>query len=287
MMDKLYNWFIQPFSFEFMEMALYAAIVIGVVCAILSCFLVLKGWSLMGDAVAHAVLPGIALAEVIGFAHPIGAFISGFFCAVSTGFIRENSRIKEDTVMGIIFSGMFAFGILMISQIETDKHLLHIIKGNLLGITESEFQQTMIISAIVIVVMLVKWKDFMLYSFDAAHARVVGLPVRQLHYALLILLALTIVASIQAVGVILVVSLLVAPGITAFILTKRFSQMIVIAVMVSVAAAVLGTLISFHLNASTAASIVLVQSFIFTVALTLRNIMRVVKVQPVTLIKSV
>lgn len=285
-MDALYVFFIQPFSFEFMAMALYAAIVIGVVCAILSCFLVLKGWSLMGDAVAHAVLPGIALAEVIGFAHPIGAFISGFFCAISTGFIREHSRIKEDTVMGIVFSGMFAFGILMISQIETDKHLMHIIKGNLLGISPAEFQQTMIISAIVIVVMLLKWKDFMLYSFDAAHARVVGLPVRQLHYALLILLALTIVASIQAVGVIMVVSLLVAPGITAFVLTKRFSQMIVIAIVVSVVSAVMGTLISFHLNASTAASIVLVQSSIFVVALTLRNIIRAIRIQPSTIITS-
>lgn len=286
-MQTLYAWLIQPFDFEFMQTALYAAVVIGVVCAVLSCFLVLKGWSLMGDAVAHAVLPGIALAEVIGFAHPIGAFISGFFCAIFTGFIRENSRIKEDTVMGIVFSGMFALGILMISQIETDKHLMHIIRGNLLGISAAEFQQTMIISAIVMVVMALKWKDFMLYSFDAAHARVVGLPVHGLHYALLILLALTIVASIQAVGVIMVVSLLVAPGITAFVLTKRFSRMIIIAVVVSVVAAISGTLISFHFNASTAASIVLVQSAIFTLALTLRNILRAINIQPSTVISTV
>ncbi|MBS9777849.1 MAG: metal ABC transporter permease [Gammaproteobacteria bacterium] len=279
-MQFLYELLIEPFNYEYIRMALYAAIVIGVVCAILSCFLVLKGWSLMGDAVAHAVLPGIALAEVIGFAHPIGAFVSGFFCAISTGFIKENSRIKEDTVMGIVFSGMFALGILMIASIETDKHLMHIIKGNLLGIHHSEFIQTMVISAVVIVVMIVKWKDFMLYCFDSAHARVIGMPVRQLHYGLLTLLAMTIVASIQAVGVIMVVSLLVAPGITAYVLTKRFSRMIMIAIVVSVTASVLGTLISVHLNASTAASIVLVQSAIFTIALTLRNLVRTFKTQP-------
>ncbi len=278
-MDILQGLF-SKLSYEYVQVALCAAIVIGVVCAVLSCFLVLKGWSLMGDAVAHAVLPGIALAEVLGFAHPIGAFISGFFCAISTGFIKENSRIKEDTVMGIVFSGMFALGILMISQIETDKHLMHIIKGNLLGISDVEFRQTIIISLVVLVVMAVKWKDFMLYCFDPAHARVVGLPVRQLHYALLTLLALTIVASIQAVGVIMVVSLLVAPGITAFVLTKRFSRMIIIAVVVSVSAAVLGTLMSVHLNASPAASIVLMQSLIFVLALILRNIIRAVKIQP-------
>ncbi|PID64613.1 MAG: iron ABC transporter permease [Gammaproteobacteria bacterium] len=255
-----------------MQTALYAAVAIGVVCAILSCFLVLKGWSLMGDAVAHAVLPGIAIAEIIGFAHPIGAVISGFICATATGFICENSRLKEDTVMGIVFSGMFAAGILMISQIQTDKHLMHIIKGNLLGISQTEFNQTVIISALVIIIMALKWKDFMLYCFDMAHARVVGLPVRWLHYALLTLLALTIVAAIQAVGVIMVVSLLVAPGITAFVLTKRFSRMMMIAIAVSVIASVSGTLISFHLDASPAASIVLVQSFIFILALMLRNI---------------
>ncbi|PIE44664.1 MAG: iron ABC transporter permease [Gammaproteobacteria bacterium] len=275
-MDTLYAWFIYPFSFEFMQTALYAAVVIGVVCAILSCFLVLKGWSLMGDAVAHAVLPGIAVAEIIGFAHPIGAVISGFICAIATGFICENSRLKEDTVMGIVFSGMFAAGILMISQIQTDKHLMHIIKGNLLGISQTEFNQIVIISALVIIIMALKWKDFMLYCFDMAHARVVGLPVRGLHYALLTLLALTIVAAIQAVGVIMVVSLLVAPGITAFVLTKSFSRMMMIAIAVSVTASVSGTLISFHLDASPAASIVLVQSFIFTLVLMLRNIARTI-----------
>ncbi len=198
----------------------------------------------MGDAVSHAVLPGIAIAEVVGFAYPIGAFLSGLLCAVLTGFIGENSRLKEDTVMGIVFSGMFALGLLMVAQIETDVHLLHIVQGNLLGITPQELSQTLVISGVVLVVMALKWKDFLLYAFDASHARVVGLSNRLLHYALLILLALTIVAAIQAVGVIMVVALLVAPGITGFVLCKRFSTMLIVAILSAAIAAVFGVIIS-------------------------------------------
>lgn len=280
-MSTLQHWFIAPLNFEFMQNALIAAIVIGVVCAVLSCFLVLKGWSLMGDAVSHAVLPGIAIAEVLSFAHPIGAFISGLACAVFTGFIREHSRIKEDTVMGIVFSGMFALGILLISSIETDKHLMHIITGNLLGITPAELTQTMVISGIVLLVMALKWKDFLLFTFDTSHARVIGLPTRILHYSLLIMLALTIVASIQAVGVIMVISLLIAPGITGFVLTKRFSRMLIVAVFSAVIASVVGVIISYHLDASTAACIVLAQSCLFLLALVGKNGIRLVSAPPI------
>ncbi|PIE44890.1 MAG: iron ABC transporter permease [Gammaproteobacteria bacterium] len=268
----LHEWFVVPLNFGFMQNALLASCVIGIVCAILSCFLVLKGWSLMGDAVSHAVLPGIAIAEVIGFSHPIGAFISGLMCAVFTGFIDENSRLKQDTVMGIVFSGMFALGILMIASIETDKHLMHVIMGNLLGITRAELNQTLMISGLVVVVMMLKWKDFLLYAFDASHARVVGLPTKILHYSLLIMLALTIVAAIQAVGVIMVVSLLIAPGITGFILTKRFSTMLIIAIVVSVIAATMGVVVSFHIDASTAACIVLAQSLLFALAFVIKKL---------------
>lgn len=280
-MNTLQQWFVSPLNFEFMQNALIAAVVISVVCAVLSCFLVLKGWSLMGDAVSHAVLPGIAVAEVLSFAHPIGAFISGLACAVFTGFIREHSRIKEDTVMGIVFSGMFAIGILLIASIETDKHLMHIIMGNLLGITSAELTQTLIISGLVLLVMILKWKDFLLFTFDHSHARVIGLPTRILHYGLLIMLALTIVASIQAVGVIMVISLLIAPGITGFVLTKRFSHMLIIGVVSSVIAAVFGVIVSYHLDASTAACIVLAQSLLFSLALIGRNAVRLVNTRVV------
>lgn len=268
--NTLYHLVIEPLSYPFMQNALLAACVIGIVCAILSCFLVLRGWSLMGDAVSHAVLPGIAIAEVVGFAHPIGAFFSGLVCAALTGFIGENSRLKEDTVMGIVFSGMFALGLLMVSHVKTSVHLLHIIQGNLLGITPNEMMQTLIISGIVAIVMALKWKDFLLYCFDVSHARVVGLPIKILHYSLLIMLSLTIVAAIQAVGVIMVVALLIAPGITGFVLTKRFSFMILIAIASSVLASVIGVIISFHSDAATAACIVLVQAVFFAIALVVR-----------------
>ncbi len=268
----LLQWFIEPLSYPFMQNALLAACVIGLVCAILSCFLVLRGWSLMGDAVSHAVLPGIAVAEIIGIAHPIGAFVSGLACAIFTGFIGENSRLKEDSVMGIVFSGMFALGIFMVSRIKTTVHLDHIIQGNLLGITELELKQTIVVSAIVIIIMALKWKDFLLYSFDSSHARVIGLSTKILHYSLLIMLALTIVAAIQAVGVIMVVALLIGPGITGFVLAKRFSMMMVIAMLASILSAVSGTIISFHINGSPAACIVLIQSVFFVLSLFIRQI---------------
>ncbi len=269
-MTNIWQSIILPLQFPFMQHALLAALFVGVVCAILSCFLVLKGWSLMGDAVSHAVLPGIALAEVIGFPYSIGAFSSGIFCALFTGYVREHSRIKEDTVMGIIFSGMFALGILMVSQIETEQHLMHVIRGNLLGISQAELIETLTICSIVFVIMLLKWKDFMLYSFDPAHARVAGLPVSLIHYMMLTLLALTIIASIQAVGVILVVALLIAPGITGYLLTKSFSKLLIVAISVAIISAFTGVLASFYLDASTAACIVLVQSTLAILALLIK-----------------
>lgn len=270
MTDKLVEYWqllTYPLQLPVMQHALLAALVVGVVCAILSCFLVLKGWSLMGDAVSHAVLPGIALAEVVGLPYSLGAFSSGIFSTLFIGYIREHSRVKEDTVMGIVFSGMFALGILMVTQIETEQHLMHVIRGNLLGISSSELRETIIICTIVFVAMLLKWKDFMLYCFDPAHARVVGMPTQTLHYVLLTLLALTIIASIQAVGVIMVVALLIAPGITGYLLTNSFRNLLIIAVVVAVIAAVVGTLCSFYFDASTAACIVLVQSTLAMLAL--------------------
>lgn len=198
-----------PFAFPFMQKALVTAIVTGTVCAILSCFLVLKGWSLMGDAISHAVLPGIIIASVLGIPLAIGAFASGLFCAVATGYLKENSRIKEDTVMGIVFSGMFAIGLVMFAKIDTEQHLTHILFGDILGITNSEFKQILLFAGITIAIILLKRKDFMLYCFDPNQARVIGLPVKLIHYGLLSLLALTIVASLQAVGIILVIAMLI------------------------------------------------------------------------------
>ena len=153
-METLYQLFSEPFAYPFMQRAILAAIVTGVVCAVLSCYLVLKGWSLMGDAISHAVLPGIVLAFVLGIPVLIGAFFSGIFCAVATGYLKENSRVKEDTVMGIVFSGMFAFGLVLFSRIDTDQHLSHILFGNMLGITDAELKQTLLMAGITLLVVL-------------------------------------------------------------------------------------------------------------------------------------
>ncbi|WP_386689873.1 metal ABC transporter permease [Lonepinella sp. MS14437] len=266
-METLMNWFIEPLSYPFMQMALATAIVVAIVCAVLSCYLVLKGWSLMGDAISHAVLPGIVIAYVCGLPLMFGAFLSGLCCSLAIGYLKENSRIKEDTVMGIVFSGMFAFGLVLFVKVESDQHLTHVLFGNLLGVGFENFLQILVVSAVIFVTMLLKRRDFLLFCFDPSHARVAGLSPRILHYGLLTLLALTIVAAMQVVGVILVVAMLISPGITAFMLTKKFDYMIAIAMLSSVLSSFLGTLISFHLNADIGPCIILLQAVIFMLAL--------------------
>ena len=265
-MTVLWELIYHPLTIPFVQRAILAALATGIVCALLSCFLVLKGWSLMGDAISHALLPGIVLAYLAGIPLIIGAFTSGLFCSVATGYIKENSRIKEDTVMGIVFSGMFAFGLVLFSKVETSQHLNHILFGSVLGTSYQELIQIIAIASIVSILVIIKRRDLMLYCFDAVQAKVVGLPVKLLHYGLLSILALTIVGSLKAAGVILVIAMLIAPGITAFLLTKRFEKMLVIAVIVSAFSTVTGTLISFHLDASTSACIVILQAFIFVMA---------------------
>ncbi|PHM45720.1 SitD protein [Xenorhabdus mauleonii] len=266
-MNEFIELITEPFMHDFMQRAILAAIMVGAVCAVLSCYLVLKGWSLMGDAISHAVLPGIVLAFVAGIPLAVGAFLSGIFCAFATGYLKEHSRVKEDTVMGIVFSGMFAFGLVLFTRIDTDQHLTHILFGSILGITQNELIQTMCIAGLTLAVVLLKRKDFMLYCFDPNQARVVGLPVKLLHYGLLSLLALTIVASLQAVGIILVIAMLISPGIIAFILCRSFDRMLIVATIASVLSCVLGTIISFHIDGETGPCIVIIQAIFFIAAL--------------------
>ncbi|ANE76911.1 metal ABC transporter permease [Dickeya solani] len=256
----------EPFSFPFMVKAMLAAGVVGMVCAVLSCFMVLKGWSLMGDAVSHAVLPGVVLAWLAGIPLAIGAFASGLFCALATGYVKERCRIKEDTVMGILFSGMFAVGLVLFSRVNTEQHLSHILFGNVLGITRYELQQTLAISLLVLAVVLIKWRDLVLYCFDPTQAQICGLPVKLLHYGLLTLLSLTIVAALQAVGVILVIAMLITPGITGFVLCKRFGAMMLVAVTSATFSSIFGTWLSYFLDGATGPCIVIIQSLIFIIA---------------------
>ena len=268
-MSLLETWLLSPFVHEFMQRGLVVAVLVGTVCAVLSCFLVLKGWSLMGDAVSHAVLPGIVLAHIVSLPLAIGAFAAGLGCALGIGYIKENSRVKEDTVMGIVFSGMFALGLVLFVKVDSDQHLLHILFGNMLGVRWSDIAETALIAVPTIAIMLAKRRDFLLHAFDPAHARAIGLNVRLLHFGLLALLALTIVAALKAVGIILVVAMLIAPGAIGYLLTRQFDRMLLVAVAVAVTSSVLGTILSFHLDAATGPCIVVVQAGFFLAALAL------------------
>ncbi len=264
-MNELFVYALWPFGFPFFTNALLIAVMVAVPTALLSCFLVLKGWSLMGDAISHAVLPGVVLAYILGLPLGIGAFAAGMGCALSVGFLRENSRIKEDTVMGVVFAGLFGLGIVLYTSIQTDVHLDHILFGDILGVGAADLWQTGIIALLVTVVLLLKWRDLQLFTFDPQQAGAIGLPVRWLHYGLLTLLSLTIVAALTAVGIVLVIALLVAPGAIAYLLSKRLGGMMVIATLVSVLCSLLGIYLSFFIDSAPAPTIVLLMSATFVV----------------------
>ena len=257
---------LQPFQFPFMQNAFFIMLMISVPTSLLSCYLVLKGWSLMGDAISHAVLPGVVAAYVLGIPLIIGAFCAGMFCALATGFLSENSRVKQDTVMGIVFSGMFGFGIVMYTKISTDMHLDHILFGNMLGVGSEDLWTAGLISLFVAIIVIAKQRDLMLHAFDPVQAQAVGLRVGWLHYGLLALISLTIVATLSAVGIILSIGLLIAPGAIAFLLTQQFSRMLPIAVGVTMLSAVLGVYASFYLDSAPAPTIILILTAIFIAA---------------------
>jgi ABC-type Mn2+/Zn2+ transport system permease subunit len=216
------NTLLEPFQFPFMVDAMVVGIAVGAVCSVLSCYLVLKGWSLMGDAISHAVLPGIVIAYAVRVPLAVGAFASGLLCAVLTGYIKANSRVKEDTVMGVVFTGMFAFGLVIFTKVKSDLHLDHILFGNILGLAPGDLRDTLIVAGGTLAIVLALRRDLLLYCFDSGHARTIGLRTDLLYYLLLSLLAVTIVVSLKAVGIILVVAMLVTPGCIGYLLTDRF-----------------------------------------------------------------
>jgi manganese/iron transport system permease protein len=271
---NLLDYLTVPMSYGFMQRGLIVAVLVGIVCALLSCYLVLKGWSLMGDAVSHAVLPGIVLAYVLNLPLTLGAFAAGLACALATGYIRDSSRVREDAVMGIVFSGMFALGLVMFVKVETDQHLNHILFGNMLGVQWQGVLETALIAVPTIALVIVKRRDLLLYCFDPAHARAIGLPVAWLHFGLLAVLALTIVASLKAVGIILVIAMLIAPGAIGFLLTRAFERMLVIDTAVATFSCVAGTVLSFHIDAATGPTIIVLQSIVFLLALAVQLLRR-------------
>ena len=264
---SLLHWFTEPLTHEFMQRGLVIAVLVGTVCALLSCYLVLKGWSLMGDAISHAVLPGIVLAYLWSIPLVLGAFAAGLICTTGAAYLREHCRVKEDAVMAVVFSGMFALGLVLFVKVDSDQHLNHILFGNMLGVRWSDVIETALIAAPISAIVIAKRRDLLLFCFDPAHARAMGLPVGLLHYGLLALVALAIVASLKAVGVILVIAMLITPGAIGFLLAKQFGMLTLIAVAAAVFSCVIGTIASFHLDAATGPTIVMVQTMVFLAAL--------------------
>lgn len=264
---NILDWFTAPLSYDFMVRAILISGFIGIVCAVLSCFMTLKGWALMGDAVSHSVTPGVVLAHILGLPFAIGAFVFGVGSVLAIGFIKSHTRIKEDTVIGLVFTGFFAFGLVLISKNPSNIDLYHILFGNVLGISTSDLIQTLVIGIFTLITVLILRKDLLLFCFDPIHARSIGLNVDVLYYVLLTLLSLTIVVALQAVGIILVVAMLVTPGAIAYLLTDRFDHMIGYAVLSGVFSNVIGTYISYYLDASTGGCIVVLQTLLFVMVM--------------------
>ncbi|WP_375608958.1 MULTISPECIES: metal ABC transporter permease [unclassified Bartonella] len=284
MIDQL----LLPFQFSFMLKGMLITMILSVPMAMLSCFLILKGWALLGDAISHAVFPGVVVGYmttpwVIAFLTSLpfawiqhmrpenitmtlitcGAFVAGMVCALLTGFLGSNSRIKQDTVMGVVFSSMFGLGLVLATSIYSSLDLNHILFGNLLGVNWLDIMQTAIISIVVTFILAAKWRDFMLYIFDSIQGRAMGLPISLLHYTLLTMISLTIVAALKAVGIVLVISLLIAPGAIAYLVTKRFSFMLIIAILVAAFSGFLGIYLSLFIGSDSASTIVLILTLIF------------------------
>lgn len=260
-----------PFQFPFMQNAFLIALLLAPPTAMLSCFLVLKGWSLMGDAVSHSVLPGVVLAYIFGLPLIIGAFAAGMGAALAIGYLKENSRVKQDTLMGVVFAGMFGFGMVLYTKIETNVHLDHILFGDMLGVGPGDLLTAGAVALAVTGTLAVKWRDVLLHAFDPAQAQALGLPVRVIHYGLLAMLSLTIVATLKAVGLILAIGLLIAPGATAFLITRRFRDMMLASVAITALAGVGGVYASFWLDSAPAPTVILILTGFFIAAFVARR----------------
>jgi manganese/iron transport system permease protein len=258
-----------PFSYDYMLTALWVSTLIGAVCGLLSGFITLKGWSLMGDALSHAVVPGVALAYLAGLPFALGAFTSGLLAAAAMSFVKLKTPVREDAVIGVVFTAFFAFGILLISLFPAQLDLKSIIFGNILAIAPEDVVQLVAISAVCVGVLALQWRDLLLFSFDPNQARALGMPVGRLHLTLLLLLSATTVAALQAVGAILVVAMLITPGATAYLLTDRFGRMLVLGCALGAVTAFAGAYASYFLDGATGGCIVVLQTLGFLLAFVL------------------
>lgn len=257
---------LEPFTYGFMLKAIWVSSIVGAACAFLSAFLMLKGWSLMGDALSHSVVPGVAGAYALGLPYSVGAFFTGLLAALSITIVRAFTRLKEDAIIGFIFSTFFAIGLLIISLNPTSINAQTIIFGNILGIDDSDMWQVQIIILVSFILLLFFWKDLLVVFFDETHARSIGLRPLALKILFFTILSACTVAALQTVGAILVIAMVVTPGATAYLLTDRFSRLLIISVIIGVLTSAIGAWISYFLNGETGGVIVTLQTLVFLTA---------------------
>ncbi|EDS6647913.1 iron/manganese ABC transporter permease subunit SitC [Salmonella enterica subsp. arizonae] len=260
------NWLVEPFGYQYMLNAMWVSAMVGGLCAFLSCYLMLKGWSLIGDALSHSIVPGVAGAWMLGLPFSLGAFLSGGLAAGSMLFLNQRSRLKEDAIIGLIFSSFFGVGLFMVSLNPMSVNIQTIILGNVLAIAPADIAQLVIIGAVSLMILLLKWKDLMVVFFDETHARSIGLNPGRLKLLFFTLLSVSTVAALQTVGAFLVICLVVTPGATAWLLTDRFPRLLMIAVVIGSLTSFLGAWLSYWLDGATGGIIVVMQTLLFITA---------------------
>ncbi|EAA7461351.1 iron/manganese ABC transporter permease subunit SitC [Salmonella enterica] len=260
------NWLVEPFGYQYMLNAMWVSAMVGGLCAFLSCYLMLKGWSLIGDALSHSIVPGVAGAWMLGLPFSLGAFLSGGLAAGSMLFLNQRSRLKEDAIIGLIFSSFFGVGLFMVSLNPMSVNIQTIILGNVLAIAPADIAQLAIIGAVSLTILLLKWKDLMVVFFDETHARSIGLNPGRLKLLFFTLLSVSTVAALQTVGAFLVICLVVTPGATAWLLTDRFPHLLMIAVVIGSLTSFLGAWLSYWLDGATGGIIVVMQTLLFITA---------------------
>ncbi|MBD8165610.1 iron/manganese ABC transporter permease subunit SitC [Erwinia persicina] len=259
-------WLAEPFHYQYMLNAMWVSALVGGVCAFLSCYLMLKGWSLIGDALSHSIVPGVAGAYMLGLPFALGAFLSGGLAAGSMLFLNQRTRLKEDAIIGLIFSSFFGLGLFMVSLNPTSVNIQTIVLGNILAIAPEDIIQLAVIGFVSLLILLVKWKDLMVTFFDENHARSVGLNPTRLKLLFFTLLAACTIAALQTVGAFLVICLVVTPGATAYLLTDRFQRLLVIAVLIGSITSFFGAWVSYYLDGATGGIIVVAQTLVFLIA---------------------
>ncbi|MFP1721387.1 metal ABC transporter permease [Lonsdalea quercina] len=255
-----------PFNYDYMVKAIWVSAMVGAVCAFLSAYLMLKGWSLMGDALSHSVVPGVAGAYALGLPYAAGAFFSGMLAALAMTFVRQITRLKEDAIIGFIFSTFFAIGLLIISLNPTSINVQSIIFGNILGIADEDALQVLVIIVVTFLILCLRWKDLLAVFFDENHASSLGLSPMRLKILFFTLLSACTVAALQTVGAILVIAMVITPGATAYLLTDRFGYLILISIAVGALTSAMGAYISFFLDGATGGVIVTLQTLVFLIA---------------------